>query len=44
MTLTVISLNIGGTHEMMTSYKVFSEGAAVGSKLEEFFCMHPEDL
>lgn len=42
--LTVISLNIGGTHEMMTSQKVFSEGAAIGSRLEEFFCMNPHIL
>ena len=33
----IIKLNIGGTHEIMTTRQVLCDGPARGSKLEEMF-------
>lgn len=40
----VLSLNIGGTHELMTTKKVLCEGVAKGSKLAELFSDHTNNL
>lgn len=39
----VFSLNIGGTHEMMTTSKVLCEGVASGSKLHKTFGPQGQD-